>query len=1275
MKKEKELLIQSPFEMPDTWLVSEAIRAGAGGILHTGKDNKLVKELITAFSRKTQSPFGICITSSTILDFTLPVNITKIIVPFGYKGELNSQAEILYQVHSTEEAEKAIAEKASAIVIKGNEGAGQVASVSSFDIFQKIIGQSQENNVNVYIQGGAGIHTGAAFLALGAHGIIYDSQIALFPECSAPQKLKDILLNSKKNEAVGEDICLAPMFVKRYKNLKRFIFAVYEAAYGHQRYAKKINAVNYDDVASINTGNEGGSQTQSKLLLWEKQVADILLKGKNFSKFSLVFPIDIRDIFSSAFISVMTASAAAKGVKIKVSGQGEILPKEKNTCQILQSETLALLAGMEDIPSFFPGSKPLNIAIVGMECIYPGAPNIHEYWKNILLAKDCVTEVTDWQWNKDLFYKPEINTDDWDCSMSKWGGFIPPVDFDPLEFGIIPQSLFTTEPAQLLSLRTARQALKNAGYENLSQNDFENSSVYFGVSGVGDRLATHLLARIHTKQILGRHPDELKDSFLSVNEYAFPGVLPNIITGRIANRLDFRGRNYTIDAACSSSFSALDIACQELRNYRSDMVLLGGTELHNSLVDYIMFSSLRLLSRKGSCATFDADADGIVLGEGIGVLILKRLEDAERDGNKIYAVIKGIGGSSDGRNLGITAPSRQGETLALERAYQNAGIFPSRLGLVEAHGTGTVVGDRVELSVLTDLFLDAGALPGQTFIGSVKSQIGHTRCSSGIAGLIKAALSVHHGIIPPTIHLDKLNDFYDSQISPFKFNKQAGLWDEEKRIAGISSFGFGGTNFHVIIENYRSGDSPTTVFEAWPSELCVFRGDTLQEAKLLMSKVKEMVLQNDSLRLSDIAYSLAHYNSKEVQVSIVAESTEDLTKKITLALEDKADLKIYRRKEQEGKVVFLFPGQGSQRINMARDLFVAFPAMRRLLEQNKEYIGMLFPKTAFDEETRDAQEKMLLDTRNSQPLLGIIDLAIAEYLRFLGIVPDMVAGHSYGEIPALCFSGSISPDDLVALSKTRVQAILDSVGKDKGKLIAVIIDEEELSSLLDGETEVWAVNFNSPKQIVLAGTTPGIEAIIKKITEKKIFYTEIKVDCAFHSPLLAKAEKLYFEALKGVVFNKSILPIWSNTTGEIYPEDPDQIKGHIAKQLAKPILFTRQIKNMYNAGARIFIETGPGRVLLGLVEATLGKEAVTIQTENKNNEGVTCLLKALGQYLSTGKSFNIEKLFEGRNVSMIHIDDPAQHKKSPTGWRVYGNKAVPLDENKLSVSTNKLLPS
>jgi acyl transferase domain-containing protein len=1257
MKEEKELLILSPFETPDVQLVLKTIKAGGFGVLHLGKENEIAKEMLKELSGKTKESFGICISPCMTVDFTLPENVTKVIVPFGYDLKLaNKRVEILYQTHSLEEAERAIIQKVSAIVVKGSESTGKVAEISSFDLFRKIIEKSVKSNTKIYIQGGIGVHTSAAFLALGAQGVIFDLQIALFPECNIPQELKNSLKKPEPNKTliIGQDICLAADFVERYKCLKSFIAAVFEATYGHLWQAKNLNVIDYNNFTIADTKNEELG-LYSDLLCWEKQIDRMLQKEKNFSKHNLVFSIDVADAFFLAFVSIMAATVAAKGIKIGIL--------TKSPYNGLKLDTEKILSGLKNISPVSGAVKPLDIAVVGMECIFPGAANIDEYWKNILFAKDSVTEIPDSHWNKEIFYKPKANNTDF--STSKWGGFIPTIEFDPVEFGIAPQSLFMTSPSQLLSLLVVKRALENAGYMDFSECDFENVSIFFGANSMVERIAGNLTAKAELRQLLGALPDKQQDYFLQANEYTFPGMLPNIVTGRTANRLNFKGRNYTIDAACASSLAALDVACQELCLYHSDMVILGGVDMHNSKTDYIMFSSSRVLSSIGRCASFDAEADGIVLGEGVGVLVLKRLEDAEQDGNKIYAVIKGLGGSSDGRNFGVTTPSRKGETKALERAYQNAGILPSQAGLIETHGTGTVVGDRVELSVLTDLFLNSGSLPNQTCIGSVKSQIGHTKCAAGVGGLIKTILSVYHRITPPTIHLNKPNLFYDPQNSPFVFNKRAGLWGDDKRYAGVSAFGFGGTNFHAVIENYQTKIQTATVLNSWPSELFVFRGNELNDAKILMQKVKKLLLINNSLRLVDIAYSLALYSDKEIQVSVIAGSIDELLTKIKAVLEDRIDFKIYHRNVKEGKVAFLFSGQGSKYINMARDLFVVFPPIRRLLDKNKEYIRILFPETAFDEETKEKQEKALTDTRNAQPLMSIVDLAIAEYLRFLGIVPDMLAGHGCGELPALCFAGVIAPDDLVALSKERALATLNAIGEDKGKLVAVILTEEELKPLLEDETEVWAVNYNSPKQIVLAGTTAGIDSFVKKAVAKNIICAEINVDCAFHSPLSEKAEDYYANILANCAFKEPEIAVWSNMTTEMYPKETDKIKADLAKHLVKPIHFTRQIENMYENGARIFIETGPGRVLLGLVEAILGKKAVTIQIENKSSEGITYFLRALGQYLSFGKEFQIERLFEDRNVSFLCIDEPEQYRKASTNWSINGIEAYPSKENPL----------
>ncbi len=550
---------------------------------------------------------------------------------------------------------------------------------------------------------------------------------------------------------------------------------------------------------------------------------------------------------------------------------------------------------------------------------FPGAKNLEEYWRNIILGKDSVTEVPDERWNKDLYYHPE--SDGPDVSHSKWGGFIPKIDFDPLTFGIPPQSLAAIEPTQLLTLLVAKRAMEDAGYGEKHINR-DNISVIIGAEG-GNDLANSYSFRGYYKQVFGELHPEVQEAFPHTTEDSFPGILANVIAGRITNRLDLGGRNFTVDAACASSLAAIDLACQELVLGKSDMVLAGGADLHNGINDYLMFSSTHALSRKGRCATFDSEADGIALGEGIAILVLKRYEDAVRDGDRIYSVIKGVGGSSDGKALGLTAPRKIGQVRALERAYSQAGISPAAVGLVEAHGTGTVVGDKTELSALTNLFSRSGALPGQTHLGSVKTQIGHTKCAAGLAGLIKASLAVYHGVKPPTLHLQQPNAYYNAQTSPFAFYAESGLWTEENRYAGISAFGFGGTNFHTVIANHPKQDN-SIAMQSWPSELFVFRGDTYEEAKGQSSRIKALLEINDGIALKDIAYSLSINSEKPIQFSIVADTAEDLMMKLELVLLGIETKDTFTVNKKEGKVAFLFPGQGSQRINMARDLFVVF---------------------------------------------------------------------------------------------------------------------------------------------------------------------------------------------------------------------------------------------------------------------------------------------------------------------------------------------------------------
>lgn len=1545
MCDKKELLILSPFEIPDVRLAVATAETGAFPVLHLGRDIEKAKRELNQLAAKIATPFGVCIATEEVKGIELPSQVTKVIAPLGMEIPASPQREVLYQVHSLQELEKAVTDKVQSIIIKGNEGAGRVADESSFILFQRVIERCNKDGLHLYIQGGAGLHSSAAYLALGAKGVIMDSQVTLFTECTVPRAVKDTCSKLSGNETVvidgfrvlhrnnspklkdnptrediypflggfsfdshylpmGQDVALSVDLVGRYKKLENFVSHFFETVYGHLHQVKRqpvihpdnslardlgikyplaqgpmarisdvpefINEVAgagalpflslslmfgkpavemiaktkellgektwgigimgfvppqlreeqtklildakpkvvliaggrpslakpYEDAGIkvflhvpstalldmflkekarhfIFEGRESGGHVGplSSMILWEKQIFR-LLQEEDKHAFSVFFAGGIHDALSSAFISIMSTPLSTQGVKVGVlMGTSYLFTKEAvesgaivkeyqkqilnhDRTMVLESapgqETRAvsspftemffeekkrlfssgmdakvvwqkleelnigrlriaakgqeikgtefisisekdqrekglymigdvaslrnkittleklheevvfsgnkLISKLNDIPRPAHG-KGVDIAIIGMAGVFPGAKTLEEYWRNLYLGRDSVTEVPDTRWNKEAFYNPDTRDTDFVCSNT--GGFIPSLDFDPLEFGITPQSLASIEPVQLLSLLIAKRALQDAGYETLTEVEADNTSVIFGAEGATE-LASSYGCRAAFKQILGELPEEIKPVLPRLNENSFAGVLSNVISGRIANRLNLGGRNYTVDAACASSMAALDLGCQELVSKRSDMVILGGADFHNGINDYLMFNCTHALSKKGYSASFDADSDGIALGEGIGVLILKRKEDAELDGDRIYAVIKGVGGSSDGKSLGMTAPSKKGQIKALERAYKISGILPSEVGLIEAHGTGTVVGDKTELSALKDMFLDSGAVVGQTYLGSVKTQIGHAKCAAGIAGMIKAAYSVYYGVIPPTIHLNKPNAFYDPETSPFLFNTKAGIWNSERRVAGISAFGFGGTNFHAVIENHQTEVPQTTALQTWPSELFVFRGNKMEDAFAKMEKVKELLAVNDMVPLKNIAYSLAVENELDIQAVIVAGSIEELTARIDTVISGKPGTGIYKREVVDGKVAFLFPGQGSQRVDMARDLFVAFPAMRKLLRDNKEYERILFPEAVFDEKTKKELQLTITDTRNAQPLLGIVDIAIADYLRELGIEPDMVAGHSYGELPALCFAGVFSREELPKLSRERAQSILDAIEEDKGKMIATGLTEKELEDLLKDETEVWAVNYNSSKQIVLAGTTKGMQGFTEKLKGKNIGFKELNVACAFHSPLLKKSKELYKKVLKDVAFGKPNVTVWSNTTAAHYPEEEKMIKERLSEHLIKPVLFSRQLEQMYAEGARVFIEAGPGRVLIGLAQSTLEKDIAIIQTEANGSEGLTFLLQAIGRYLATGRKINFEKLFEDRGASIVQLDTPSQYKKNVTTWRINGHYSFPL---------------
>ncbi|HEX7660765.1 MAG TPA: beta-ketoacyl synthase N-terminal-like domain-containing protein, partial [Pseudonocardiaceae bacterium] len=926
-------------------------------------------------------------------------------------------------------------------------------------------------------------------------------------------------------------------------------------------------------------------------------------------------------------------------------------------------EDLGLAEAGTDEPS-----RPLDIAIVGMACVYPGAPDLPRFWANILGKTDAISEVPADRWDADLYYSAEggkgAGRASGEHSPSKWGGFLDQIPFDALRYGVPPATLTSIEPVQLLALEVAHRALVDSGYDDRDGLDRERVGVVFGAEAGSDLLSTTTM-RMVLPAYLGALPPGLDEQLPRITEDSFAGQLSNVISGRVANRLDFGGPSYAIDAACGSSLAALDAACKDLIAGDADMMLCGGADLHNGANDFLLFSSVGALSPTGKCRTFDSAADGIALGEGVACVVLKRRADAERGGDRIYAIIEGVGSGSDGRSLGLTAPRPEGQRRSLERAYRRAGISPARVGLIEAHGTGTVVGDRVELSTLESVFGEAGARPGSCAVGSVKSQIGHTKCAAGMAGLIKASLAVYTGVKPPTLHVDRPNPAWRADTSPFVFQRDPQPWltPAAERVAGVSAFGFGGTNFHAVVRGHRTAELVRHGAIEWPVELFTFRGANHAAACREIDWLRERIDVNDRhgrpWALRDLARSVALRADRAaergtpVRIALVAEDLDRLPELLDAARARTPNPAVFLAEDgqpQPGKVAMLFPGQGSQHVDMLADLFVAFPELRRYARP--DIAAAMFPAAGFDPEQRKTNEDRLRDTAVAQPALGIAGLATHHLLDRLGVRADMMAGHSYGELVALAAAGAIAPETLPELSTARARSILDSVaetGGDPGGMAAVSAGPADVARVLADAglaDQVVPANQNSPRQTVISGPTDRLDAALDALRAAGLAAKKIPVACAFHSPVVRGAGDRFATVLSEQDIEAPRIPVYANRTAALYRPEPAAVRAELAAQVGSPVRFAAEIEAMYADGARVFVEAGPGKVLTGLVRAILG---------DRPHVAVPCLgtlpgfLTAVARLAVAGVDLRTAWLTSGRARDIGRATPPRR-----PGWTVDG---------------------
>ena len=596
-------------------------------------------------------------------------------------------------------------------------------------------------------------------------------------------------------------------------------------------------------------------------------------------------------------------------------------------------------------------------------------------------------------------------------------------------------------------------------------------------------------------------------------------------------------------------------ACNELTSGASDMAIAGGCDTLQNAMGYQCFDSAGALSPRGRCRPFDASADGIAISEGLAAVVLKRREDAERDGDRIYAIIRGVGTGSDGRTKGLTAPGAEGQRRTLERAYRQARIDPATVALIEAHGTGTARGDVVEATTLSDFLKDHGARSQSCAIGSVKSNVGHTKCAAGVAGLIKAALSLYHGVLPPTMHVEKPNPEAFPVAGPLCVNSELRPWIRagSPRRAGVSAFGFGGTNFHVVLEEYahdmavRDGLMPRRQL---PAELLLFSGSSHSELRQQLAEVRDLVREAEgrAVDLASLAYQVhrrSWHAPSSRRVALVAESVEELKVQIEwLLAQVELDTRLASTappgmilgdapSKGSPSIAFLFPGQGAQYPRMLDELAVQFSEVRLAFERLDRTLGRnisacVFPPPAFENDERSRQIKRLMATDVAQPALGATGVGLTRLLASFGVRPNMTGGHSYGELTALVRRRRLGRGvALPAVGRSRgghVELRGAQSDAQRGAMLAVLASEAAARAELAACDGVFLANVNGPRQVVIGGRAAAVRLAQQHLEARGIVATPLAVNFAFHTPHMRPAGEAFAAACARTLFQSPKRP-------------------------------------------------------------------------------------------------------------------------------------------------------
>ncbi|MDY7006756.1 MAG: beta-ketoacyl synthase N-terminal-like domain-containing protein [Cyanobacteriota bacterium] len=918
-------------------------------------------------------------------------------------------------------------------------------------------------------------------------------------------------------------------------------------------------------------------------------------------------------------------------------------PSTKKDRLSLSKQMFLALKQAETKLEMMERSRSEAIAIIGIGCRFPGNANTPEsFWELLSNGEDSVREIPRERWNLDYYYDPNPETPG--KMYIRHAALVDRVDrFDPHFFSISGREAHSLDPQQRFILEVTWEALERAGI-NPQQLENTQTGVFLGI-GQNDYANLGL--------------NKVED----VSPYDVTGNTFCFAAGRLSYFLGLQGPSMAIDTACSSSLVAVHEACQSLRQGESNLALAGGVQLILSPQVTTGLSRLKALSPDGKCKTFDAAADGYGRGEGCGIVVLKRLSDAVKDGDNICAVIRGSAVNHDGPSGGLTVPNKLAQEKLIQQALKAAKVEPLQVSYVEAHGTGTSLGDPMEVRALASVFDRGHDRENPLHIASVKTNIGHLEPAAGIAGVIKVVLQLQHQKIAPHLNFANPNPYIDWENIPLKVPTQLTPWlsSGEKRVAGVSSFGMSGTNAHIVLEEapneVRSQKSEVRIEELErPVHILTLSAKTEKALNDLVNSYHSYLeSENNDRELGDICYT-ANIGRAEFdqRLAVVTSEKQQLIEKLKQYKQGENVTGIFSGQvtsQTTTKIAFLFTGQGSQYLQMGRQLYETQPTFQKIIDQCSEILGKYLEVSLLDVlypgEVKDESSTLIHQTAYTQPAIFAIEYALAKLWESWGIKPNVVMGHSVGEYVAACIAGVFSLEDGLKLIAMRGQLMQKLPAG--GEMVSVMASESQVTEAIkEYSSQVTIAAINGPESIVISGESPAISNICNKFESEGVKTKQLQVSHAFHSPLMEPMLTEFEIVAKEITYNEPKIPLISNVTGQ-------EVGGEIAtaeywvRHVRQSVRFAQGMETLRKQGIEIFLEIGPKPILLGMGrECLMGEKKLWLPSLRSGKPDWLQILQSLGELYA--RAIKIDWLGFDRDYSRNKVELPTYPWQRKRYW-------------------------